>query len=241
MFQHERAIRPGLAGLVLLCFLMPFVKITCGGQTVATMTGFDLAVGRKVEPPSMLGDQFGGQFGSQFGNQPGGAVSLLEQDQVPSPDTSAQTYSFDQTTPGDTAYTGAMATQDQNPMSLASADSEIGGDPVAVASIVLAVLALLAAFGASRKAMMISAITAGLTAVALFVMKTRFSGEMPTEAMGVINIEWAAAFWISLIGSAVLAAFTAKVMAENPPEREKPRLVIQSYSDNRPTQPTLPR
>jgi hypothetical protein len=56
--------------------------------------------------------------------------------------------------------------------------------------------------------------------------------------MDVVGIEWTAAFWISLIGSAILAAFTAKILADNPPEREKPRLVIQSYSDNRPAQPT---
>ena len=236
MFEHERAIRPGLAGLVLLCFLMPFVKITCGGQPVASMSGFDLAIGKKVAPPSMLGDQFGNQFGDKFRDKFGG--SLGAQSQSPSTDSSDQAYSPEETTPGDTAYANAMAAQNQNPISPDTGDSELGGDPTAIAAIILAALALLAAFGASRKAMMISAVTAGLTAVALFIMKTRFSGEMPSEAMDVIGIEWTVAFWISLIGSAILAAFTVKILADNPPEREKPRLVIQSYSDNRPAQPT---
>lgn len=231
MFQHERVIRPGLAGLVVLCFLMPFVKVTCGGQPIASMSGFDLAIGKKVEPPSMMGDQFGNQFGGQMG------MSVGDFNQPNSTDTSQKIYSFEETTPGDTAYANAMASQDQNPLSPVSEESSLGGEPTAIAAIVLAVVALFAAFGASRKAMLASAVTAGLAAVALFIMKIRFSGEMPTEAMEVIEIEWTAAFWIATIGSALLAAFTARVLTDNPPERQRPRLVIQSYSDNRPVQP----
>lgn len=232
MFQYERAIRPGLAGLVLLCFLMPFVKITCGGQPVASMSGFDLAIGKKVAPPSILGglpsDQFSNNFSGSFGNQ----------HHSPATDSSDQSSSFEETSPRDTAFANAIASQYEEPASPDAANSQIGGDPTAIAAVVLAVVALFAAFGAGRKAMLISAITAGLTAVALFIMKTRFSGDLPSEAMDVVGIEWTAAFWISLIGSAILAAFTAKILADNPPEREKPRLVIQSYSDNRPAQPT---
>jgi hypothetical protein len=231
MFEHERAVRPGMAGLVVLCFLMPFVKVTCGGQPIASMSGFDLAIGKKVEPPSMMGDQFGNQFGGQM------RASFGDPNQPNSTDTTQQVYSFEETTPGDTAYANAMASQDQNSGSIKSEESSLGGEPTAIAAIVLAIVALFAAFGASRKTMLVSAITAGLAAVALFIMKVRFTGEMPIEAADVIVIEWTAAFWIATIGSAVLAAFTAKVLADNPPERQRPRLVIQSYSDNRPVQP----
>ena len=39
----------------LLCFLLPFVTVSCGGQRVATFTGVQLATGTTVEQPQMFG------------------------------------------------------------------------------------------------------------------------------------------------------------------------------------------
>jgi hypothetical protein len=39
----------------VLCFLFPFVTVSCGGQRVATFSGAQLATGTTVEQPQMLG------------------------------------------------------------------------------------------------------------------------------------------------------------------------------------------
>lgn len=39
----------------LLCFLLPFVTISCGGQPVKTLTGVQLAIGTTVQQPQMFG------------------------------------------------------------------------------------------------------------------------------------------------------------------------------------------
>lgn len=44
-----KAISPALFGVILVCFLLPWVNLTCAGQTYATLTGFDLVTGTTVK------------------------------------------------------------------------------------------------------------------------------------------------------------------------------------------------
>jgi hypothetical protein len=41
--------------LVIICFLMPFVEVSCQGNTVASFTGLNLAFGLEVAEPTMFG------------------------------------------------------------------------------------------------------------------------------------------------------------------------------------------
>lgn len=41
---------PALFGVIIFCFFLPFVNLTCGGQTVITLTGFQLITGTEYEP-----------------------------------------------------------------------------------------------------------------------------------------------------------------------------------------------
>ena len=46
---------PALFGLVILCFFLPFVNLSCSGQTVMTLTGFQLITGSEYSEPNMRG------------------------------------------------------------------------------------------------------------------------------------------------------------------------------------------
>lgn len=50
-----KKISPALFGIALICFLLPFVNLTCQGSKVATLTGLQLVAGGKMEVPSMGG------------------------------------------------------------------------------------------------------------------------------------------------------------------------------------------
>lgn len=54
----KRLISPALFALILICFSLPFFTISCSGQELATITGFQLVTGTEVEgeriPPNPL-------------------------------------------------------------------------------------------------------------------------------------------------------------------------------------------
>ncbi len=47
---------PALFIGALLCFLLPFVTISCQGQALATFSGLDLVIGPEIQEPSMWGE-----------------------------------------------------------------------------------------------------------------------------------------------------------------------------------------
>ena len=214
MFDHQRTIRPALAGIVVLCFLLPFVEITCGGQKIAAISGIDMALGREIKPPdmsSMMG------MGMQETNDPRYESELAKP--------------YEDTTTHDSAGMG-FGSNSQDP---AAGKGKIKPEPTAAAAFVLAVLALVTALGASRKGMIGSALFSGLAAIALFVLKVRFGGEIPPEVSSVITVSWEPAFWVAMVSAAVLAIFTYRLLSDTPATLNKARMVIQSYSDKPPT------
>lgn len=46
---------PALFGLVIVCFFLPFVNLSCSGQTVMTLTGFQLITGSEYSEPNVMG------------------------------------------------------------------------------------------------------------------------------------------------------------------------------------------
>ncbi len=52
---------PALFGVIIFCFLLPFVNITCGGQTVMSLTGFQLITGGELDQENMQNQQVGSQ------------------------------------------------------------------------------------------------------------------------------------------------------------------------------------
>jgi hypothetical protein len=47
--EAVKKLSPAVFGLIIICFILPFVKLTCSGQTVMTLTGFQLVTGTEVE------------------------------------------------------------------------------------------------------------------------------------------------------------------------------------------------
>jgi uncharacterized membrane protein YozB (DUF420 family) len=44
-----KKLSPAVYGLIIFCFLLPFVRLTCSSQTIMTLTGFELVTGAEVE------------------------------------------------------------------------------------------------------------------------------------------------------------------------------------------------
>lgn len=68
-----KKISPALFGIALICFLLPFVNLTCQGSKVSTLTGLQLVAGGKMEVPSMGG---GKQY-QKFKGEPMALIAFL--------------------------------------------------------------------------------------------------------------------------------------------------------------------
>lgn len=46
-----KTLSPAIFGIALLCFFLPWVTASCGGQKVMTFSGFDLSIGKTISVP----------------------------------------------------------------------------------------------------------------------------------------------------------------------------------------------
>lgn len=53
--ELSKKISPVLYGLILLSFFLPFVNLSCSGQTVMKLTGFQLITGTEFKQQDMFG------------------------------------------------------------------------------------------------------------------------------------------------------------------------------------------
>lgn len=53
--KSKSKVSPAIFIATILCFLFPFVSVSCGGQKVASFSGLQLATGTTVEQPQMFG------------------------------------------------------------------------------------------------------------------------------------------------------------------------------------------
>lgn len=49
MENGNRFISPALFGIILVCFLLPFMSISCGRQEIGTLSGMEMAFGTEIE------------------------------------------------------------------------------------------------------------------------------------------------------------------------------------------------
>ncbi|MEA5566505.1 MULTISPECIES: hypothetical protein [unclassified Anabaena] len=71
MKNTARKISPALFGMTLICFFLPFTKLSCQQQEVMTLTGIQLATGTSIKQPS-----FGG-VGKREQKIPGEPLAML--------------------------------------------------------------------------------------------------------------------------------------------------------------------
>ncbi|MGI6434905.1 MAG: zinc-ribbon domain-containing protein [Syntrophomonadaceae bacterium] len=49
MESSNRIISPALFGIILICFLLPFMSVSCGGHEIGQVSGIELAFGTDLE------------------------------------------------------------------------------------------------------------------------------------------------------------------------------------------------
>ncbi len=49
---------PAVFAVIITCFFLPFINISCGGQTVINLTGFQLITGADYVPANSFGNDF---------------------------------------------------------------------------------------------------------------------------------------------------------------------------------------
>lgn len=223
MHEHERKLRPVMAAIILVCFFMPFLKVSCGGQPILSVTGLDLATGKDVKPT----DPFAALKNSGFQPDSKNGTKAL-------PDSIWQTTPMAQYGQTDQSGQSDLFGESDPFGQMEGMDGKVKAEPTAAAALGLAAVALLAALASSRRAKVISAASAGICAVCLFLLRSKASGDMPPEAAAIIAVEWTTAFWVALIGSAALAGLTFHLLTQKDSNSERPKLVIQTY------QPTAP-
>ena len=50
-----KKLSPAIFGLAVLCFFLPWVNVSCQGQKIVSLSGFQLATGTTVQQPQVLG------------------------------------------------------------------------------------------------------------------------------------------------------------------------------------------
>lgn len=46
-------IRPAIFGIIIICFFLPFLVVSCQGQKIVEITGFQLVTGSEIKQPDM--------------------------------------------------------------------------------------------------------------------------------------------------------------------------------------------
>jgi hypothetical protein len=70
---------PGFYGIIILLFFLPFVNLSCSGQTIMSLSGFQLITGADYQPNSMFGENKEGEVKAdeKIDSQPLALFALL--------------------------------------------------------------------------------------------------------------------------------------------------------------------
>jgi uncharacterized membrane protein AbrB (regulator of aidB expression) len=55
--NRAKKFSPAIFVVIIICFFLPFINVSCQGQKVATFTGIQLVTGTTIEQPSMFGEE----------------------------------------------------------------------------------------------------------------------------------------------------------------------------------------
>ena len=60
-----KKLSPGFYIVIILLFLLPFVNLSCSGQTIMSLTGFQLISGTEYSEHDMFGQNMMGQTNNE--------------------------------------------------------------------------------------------------------------------------------------------------------------------------------
>ncbi|MBZ8182547.1 hypothetical protein G3T18_21010 [Oscillatoria salina IIICB1] len=58
MLLMNKKLSPAIFALILICFFLPFVTVSCEKRVIVKLTGIQLAVGTNIEKPSLFIGEF---------------------------------------------------------------------------------------------------------------------------------------------------------------------------------------
>ncbi|MBL7209075.1 MAG: zinc-ribbon domain-containing protein [Dehalococcoidia bacterium] len=72
--SQVKRFSPAIFAIALICFFLPFITVSCGGQKVATLTGVQLVTGTAIEQPDLFGE---GQQAETLDGEPLAILAFL--------------------------------------------------------------------------------------------------------------------------------------------------------------------
>ena len=72
--SQVKRFSPAIFGVVLICFFLPFISVSCGAQKVVTLSGVQLVTGTTIEQPDLFGE---GQQAETMDGEPLAILAFL--------------------------------------------------------------------------------------------------------------------------------------------------------------------
>ncbi len=57
MKSRAKTFSPAVFGIMMICFFLPFMEVSCSGQKVMSFTGIQMVTGTTIQQPSMFGEE----------------------------------------------------------------------------------------------------------------------------------------------------------------------------------------
>jgi hypothetical protein len=145
MSEGKKYITPSLYGIIIICFFLPFVIVSCEGKTIQEFTGMQMAVGTTVQTFS----------GSQ----------------------EEETYNY-----------------------------RVNPDPCASIALIITIIGLILGLSGKGREILLTAASA-IGVIMLLLVRSNVVKEMTKQGMQMLNIEFGAAYYISIILFLIAALF----------------------------------
>jgi len=137
MKTKTKKFSPAVFGLIIICFFLPFMQASCGGEKIMSITGVQLVTGMTFEQPIMYGEN---------------------------PET-----------------------------------AKIDPEPLAIATLLCAIIGLLFSFIKKSKSAILPALSAGIGTITMLLLKTKIDNEAMREGGGMLEVEYLFGFWAILL------------------------------------------
>ena len=56
MKKSVKNISPAIFGIIVICFFLPFINVSCSDQKLMSFTAFQMVTGTTIQQPSMFGE-----------------------------------------------------------------------------------------------------------------------------------------------------------------------------------------
>ena len=150
MKNKIKKVSPAIFGVAIICFFLPFMEVSCGGQKVMSFSAIQMVVGTTVQQPGMLEE----------------SMSKMPSLGIPGEETRSQ---------------------------------KVGPEPFAIITFLCTIIGLQLSFIRNRKSAVLPAISAGIGAITLLMLRSKITNDVLREGGGMLQVEYVFGFWVILI------------------------------------------